>query len=226
MNDLPAYTLYRAAQPISIDGRLDEPLWSRLPSVGPFPLASGEGLPKLATELKLCWDDTYLYLGAVCIDTDIWGTYRKHDDPVWEEEVVEAFLCSGGDITRYFEFNFSPHNVVFDATIQIPENGDRRFMQAQPEWVCEGLRSAVQVFGTLDDHRDVDEKWVVEAAIPFAQIGRDGRAPVGDEEWRGNFYRIDRAGQGEFSCWSPTLVPNFHVPARFGRLLFSAEERP
>ena len=34
---------------------------------------------------------------------------------VWEEEVAETFLCSGGDITQYFEFNFSPHNVVFDA---------------------------------------------------------------------------------------------------------------
>ncbi len=225
MSDLPVYVIHRTPEPITIDGRLDEAVWSRLESVGPFRLTSGEGEPSLPTELKLCWDDTSLYLAFVCVDTDIWGTYRNHDDPVWEEEVAEAFLCSGGDVTRYFEFNFSPHNVVFDAKIQIPENGDRRFMQAQPEWICAGLRSAAEVFGTLDDPSDVDEKWVVEAALPFAQIGREGRAPQEGEEWRGNFYRIDRAGEGEFSCWSPTLVPNFHVPARFGRLVFSEQAR-
>jgi hypothetical protein len=224
MDELPSYTILRTPEPIRIDGRLDEPVWSRLPSVGPFTLVLGAGRPALPTELKLCWDDTYLYLGFVCIDTDIWGTYRNHDDPVWEEEVAETFLCSGGDITQYFEFNFSPHNVVFDAKIHIPEDGDRAFMQAEPEWVCQGLQSAVEVFGTLDDHSTVDEKWVVEAALPFAEIGRGGRAPVEGEEWRGNFFRIDRAGAGEFSCWSPTLAPNFHVPARFGHLVFSTAE--
>jgi len=70
----------------------------------------------------------------------------------------------------------------------------------------------------------VDERWTVEAALPFAEIGRGGRAPEEGEEWRANFYRIDRAGGGEFSCWSPTLAdpPNFHVPSRFGRLVFTA----
>ena len=224
MSDLPTYTLLRTPEPIRVDGRLDEPVWSRLPSVGPFTLVLGQGQPTLSTELKFCWDDTYLYLGFTCIDTDIWGTYRNHDDPVWEEEVAETFLCSGGDITKYFEFNFSPHNVVFDARISIPEDGDRAFMKAEPEWVCQGLQSAVEVFGTLDDHSTVDEKWVVEAALPFAEIGRQGRAPAEGEEWRGNFFRIDRAGEGEFSCWSPTLKPNFHVPARFGHLIFSDKE--
>ena len=136
---------------------------------------------------------------------------------------MEAFLSSCGDVTCYFEFNWSPHNVVFDAKIRIPENGDRAYMQSDVPWVCRGLQSAVTVFGTLDDPSDVDDRWVVETAIPFAEIGRQQRAPTPGEEWRANFYRIDREGEGEFSCWSPTLAPNFHLPARFGRLVFSAE---
>ena len=129
-------------------------------------------------------------------------------------------------VTKYFEFNFSPHNVVFDARIECPDSGDRRFMKSDVEWDCEGLRSAVQVKGTLDDHSDVDERWTVEVALPFSQIGREGRAPVEGEKWRANFFRIDRAGEGEFSCWSPTLAdpPNFHVPGRFGNLVFSTKE--
>lgn len=223
MRDLPIYVCRRTPEPISIDGRLDEAVWDRITPIGNFRFVDGVGEPQLPTELRLCWDDEHLYLGWIALDTDIWGTYRNHDDPVWEEEVVEAFLCSGGDVTKYFEFNFSPHNVVFDAKIQIPENGDRKFMQADAAWVCQGLQSAVEVFGTLDNHNVIDEKWVVTAAVPFAEIGRDGRAPLDQEEWRANFYRIDRAGKGEFSCWSPTLQGNFHVPARFGRLIFSQE---
>jgi hypothetical protein len=231
MPDLPTYVCRRTREPILIDGRLDEPVWSRVLAVGDFRLADGSGEPQLPTELRLCWDESNLYLAFVCIDTDIWGTYRKRDDPVWEEEVVEAFLCSGGDVTRYFEFNFSPHNVVFDARIEIPESGDRRLMKADVSWNCDGLQSAVQVAGTLDDRAEIDDRWTVEAALPFSHIGgacpersrMGGRAPEDGERWRANFYRIDRAGDGEFSCWSPTLQHNFHVPARFGHLVFSAE---
>lgn len=223
MQPLPTYRCLRTEEPIVIDGRLEEPVWSRVPPVGDFLLNDGSGAPQLPTELKLCWDDHHLYLAFVAVDTDIWGTYRQRDDPIWEEEVVEAFLSTGGDVTQYFEFNFSPHNVVFDARIQIPEDGDRTRMQSDVAWDCEGLRSAVQVVGTIDQRDDVDQRWVVEVAIPFAQIGREGRAPLEGEVWRANFYRIDRAGEGEFSAWSPTLVPNFHVPARFGYLIFSTQ---
>ena len=223
MSDLPAYTIRRTPEPITIDGVLNEAVWSRIPPVGAFRRVLDDGLPAFPTELKLCWDDDFLYLGWVAVDTNIWGTYRQHDDPVYNEEVVEAFISPTGDITRYFEFNWSPHNIVFDAKIQIPENGDRTYMKAEPEWVCEGLRSAVTVFGTIDDPTVVDEKWVVETALPFARIGRDRRAPANGEAWRANFYRIDREGEGEYSCWSPTLCPSFHTPACFGHLIFSTE---
>jgi len=225
MSELPTYICRKTVEPIVIDGHLTEGVWSRLESVGDFALADGTGEPQLPTEVKMCWDESNLYLAFVAVDTDIWGKMRERDDPIYNEEVVEAFLCSGGDVTRYFEFEFSPHNVVFDAKIECPESGDRRFMKADVGWDCKGLKSAVQVVGSLDDSSDVDERWTVEVALPFASIGRGGKAPTEGEEWRGNLFRIDQAGEGEFSCWSPTLVlpPNFHVPARFGRLRFSSK---
>jgi hypothetical protein len=225
ISGLPSYVCRRTDTAIVVDGRLQEPVWSRLDPIGDFRLASGTEEPQLPTEVRACWDEENLYLAFVSVDTDIWGTMRARDDPIYEEEVVEAFLCSGDDVTRYYEFEFSPHNVVFDAAIECPASGDRRFMKMDASWNCDGLCSAAQVVGTLDDHRDVDEHWTVEAALAFSQIGRDGRTPVEGERWRANFYRIDRAGEGEFSCWSPTLADplNFHVPSRFGYLVFSQE---
>jgi len=225
MNDLPTYVCRKTKEPVVVDGRLTEAVWSKAESLGDFLLADGSGKPQLPTEVKACWDDKNLYLAFVAIDTDIWGTMLNRDDPIYNEEVVEAFLGSCGDVTRYFEFEFSPHNTVFDAKIECPESGDRRFMKADTDWNCKGLESAVQVVGTLDDRSDVDERWTVEVALPFAEIGREGRPPADGEEWRANFYRIDRADKGEFSCWSPTKAdpPNFHVPARYGVLKFSGQ---
>lgn len=225
MSELPRYVCRRTTEPVTVDGRLTEKVWSQVDPVGVFRLADDSGEPQLPTEVRACWDDRNLYLAFVAIDTDIWGKMRQRDDPIYEEEVVEAFICSGEDVTRYYELEFSPHNVVFDAGIQCPESGDRRYLKVDLGWDCEGLQSAVEVVGTLDDPSDVDERWTVEVALPFSQIGRGGRAPADGELWRANFYRIDRACEGEFSCWSPTMaVPsNFHVPARYGELVFSAD---
>jgi len=227
MSELPRYVCRRTTEPVTVDGRLTEKVWSQVEPVGIFRLADDSAEPQLPTEVRACWDDRNLYLAFVAIDTDIWGKMRQRDDPIYDEEVVEAFICSGEDVTRYYEFEFSPHNVVFDAAIQCPESGDRRYLKADLGWDCEGLQSAVEVVGTLDDPSDVDERWTVEVALPFSQIGRGGRAPADGELWRANFYRIDRAGEGEFSCWSPTMaVPsNFHVPARYGELVFTAKTR-
>ena len=226
MIELPTYVCRRTREAITIDGHLSESAWGRAEALADFRFIDGIGEPQLPTELRMCWDESNLYLGFVCVDTDIWGEMSERDDPVWQEEVAEAFIASGGEVTKYFEFNFSPHNVVFDALIECPESGDRQFMKSDVGWNCEGMQSAVQVKGTLDDHSDVDERWTVEVALPFSQIGREGRAPVEGEKWRANFFRIDRAGEGEFSCWSPTRSdpPNFHVPGRFGNLVFSTKE--
>jgi len=227
MSEVPTYICRRTPDPITIDGEFSEPVWSRALPVGDFRFTDGVGEPQLPTELRLCWDDQFLYLAFVAIDTDIWGTMLKRDDPIYEEEVVEAFLASdddcSGPLCSYLELEWSPRNVLFDARIQIPPQGGRDKMKTDLGWNCEGCESAVKVVGALDQHDEIDQQWRVEAKLPFAEIGRGGKPPVDSERWRANFYRIDRAAGGEFSCWSPTLKPDFHIPARFGHLVFSTQ---
>jgi hypothetical protein len=91
------------------------------------------------------------------------------------------------------------------------------------------MRTAVKVDGTIHpsarptDHphpkQEAHSSWSVEIALPFASIG--GK-PKKDAEWRANFYRIERSGEAEYSAWSPTMKDpaDFHVPERFGRLVF------
>ena len=218
---LPTYTVFRTPDPIKVDGVLDEPVWSRIKPVGAFMLHDGTAAAALETEAKLCWDDAYLYVAFSCVDTDIWGTYTKRDDPTYDEEVVEIFINPTGNLIDYFEFEVSPHNTIWDGKVHNPNN-DPETSSYDDKWNCEGLLTAVRVVGTLDNRKDIDQMWSVEMAIPFASIAK---TPKDRERWRANLYRIDRGEKDEFSCWSPPQKPGetpaFHIPRRFGRLVFS-----
>jgi Carbohydrate-binding family 9 len=217
--DLPRYDCMRARTPIRVDGVLDEAAWRHVLPTREFRLSHGKGIPNAATRLKACWDAQHLYLAFQCLDRDIFSPYKRRDQPLYEGEVVEAFLSPGPALRRYFEFEVSPANVIFDARIDNP--GPPSPMTVDRAWNAAGLRTAVRVRGTLNRRGDRDRDWTVEMALPFADLGLDRPVRAGDA-WRANFYRIDRGRPEEFSAWSPTLAdpPNFHVPSRFGKLVF------
>ena len=74
----PEYTCFRAAQPIKVDGVLDDPSWQGANLVHLVLADTGEK-PRQATEARLLWDDDYLYVSFVCQDTDIWATMTERD---------------------------------------------------------------------------------------------------------------------------------------------------
>ena len=217
------YRCRRIRTPIEVDGALDEAAWLAAEPASAFMLSAGSGPPRLPTEARLCWDETHLYVAFSCRDTDIWGTYTQRDEPLFDEEVVEIFLCPTGNLQHYYEFEVNPRGTVFDAKVFNPEL-DRRTMLVDREWDAAGLRTAVRVAGTLGQRDDHDLGWIAELAIPFADLGLPS-PPTPNEQWRMNLYRIERGEVEEFSAWSPTLKspPDFHVPSRFGTLVFVDE---
>jgi carbonic anhydrase/acetyltransferase-like protein (isoleucine patch superfamily)/bifunctional DNA-binding transcriptional regulator/antitoxin component of YhaV-PrlF toxin-antitoxin module len=219
---LPRYECRRAAGPITIDGSLDDPGWASVPPMSPLVLAGGGAPPVQPTEVKACWDETHLYVCFACKDTDIWGNLENRDDPLYDEEVVELFLCPTGDLRHYFELEISPNNVLFDAKVFSPE-GSRAAMLVDREWNSPGIRTAVRVSGIVNDRTSPDIGWIVEAAVPFADLGLPG-PPAPGSVWRANFYRIERGDVTEFTAWSPTYrePADFHVPDCFGELVFAA----
>jgi Carbohydrate-binding family 9 len=186
--------------------------WEEVPSLPAFTLADGSGPAVQQTRVRVCWDGEALYVHLDCEDRDAWGTYRRRDDPLWEEEAVEVFLAPGeADPARYFEFEVSLLGVLFDARIHNPTS--RRIdMTGDPSWDCPGLRWAAGPGAARQD-------WWAALSIPWSGLVPAGRLP---RIWRANFYRIERPrdGEPEFSGWSPTLTrpADFHKPARFGVL--------
>jgi len=216
----PVYLCSSVAAPPIIDGRLDDGAWKRTPAVELVQAVTGGKCVK-TTIARMCWDDQCLYIAFDCVDQDIWGTMTKRDDLIFQEEVVEAFLDPECNLHRYFEFNVSPRNVVFDAFV-VNTDGLGPGEGTDFGWNCEGIRTAVVVDGTLDNRSDTDRGWIAELAIPFKSMGRS--TPKPGERWRGNLYRIDLSpAPREFQAWSPPRYdpPRFHVPKRFGTIFFS-----
>lgn len=212
----PIYLCPKVATPPAIDGSLDDAIWQTVPPVRLVLTQTGQPTGK-ETIIRMCWDDDNLYISYACEDEDVWSTYTQRDDPIYNEEVCEAFICPSCDLTSYFEINVSPRNVVFDALIFSPKH--EKGKKTDVSWDCEGLRTAVVVDGTLDCRTDKDRAWYAQMSIPFK--GLDRPTPKLGEQWRANLYRIERSPL-ELQAWSPTLCdpPNFHVPDRFGTIIF------
>ena len=231
--ELPVYSCPKLARPFPIDGDLTKDHWRTARFIHLIPTTTGRDDPTPAyqsTKVAACWTDTHFYTAFHCEDRDIWSSYTNRDDPLYDEEVVELFLCPTGDLTRYYEIEVSPRNVIFDAKVFSPDL-NRTTMAVDASWDCPNLQTAVQVNGNLNsrpstiNHQPstINQSWSVELAIPFAAFPEAARPKPGNA-WRANFYRIDRADPPEFTAWSPTreVPPNFHVPEMFGWLRFEA----
>ncbi len=206
---------------LTIDGKLDEAVWKRALVLTPFTPNRGEGKDSESTKVLAWYDDTALHLGWVCMDKDIQATFTNRDSMFWNEEVAELFLAPD-KLDKYYELQWNPLGAVFDAIIYNTMGPDGISKKIDGDWAftAKGMRSAVKVDGTVANASDEDRSWTVEAVIPFSDLGVT--TPKPGTVWRGNFYRFSRGkNKPELQLsWSPTRLPSFHQPNRFGYLEF------
>jgi hypothetical protein len=211
------YTCYRAAGPIRIDGRLNEPSWSAAPFSSPFvDIVSGEPA-WFDTRVALLWDENYLYFGFKIQETDVWGTLTERDSKIYEENDVEVFIAGEN---AYYEFEINALNTIYEVfwiwkdTLQpgSPYHGRPEFNPKSQrtlvidgigghvhprgerwgflDWDFPGLEHAVHVDGTLNRRNDTDRGWTVELAFPWKglRLIADGREVPPQN---GDIWRID-----------------------------------
>src|SRR5438477_144038 len=76
--------------------------------------------PRLATEIMTYFDDEYLSIIFQAEDDEIVATMYDHDAPLWQEDVLEAFLAPADGAT-YYEIEVNPLGTTFDARIDSPD---------------------------------------------------------------------------------------------------------
>jgi predicted peptidase len=230
------YVCCRADTAINVDGKLDEAAWERAPWSEPFADIEGDAkpAPTYCTRAKMLWDDRFLYIAARLDEPHVWATIREHDAVVFQDNDFELFFDPDGDNHSYYEFEMNAFNTGWDLYLPKPYKDDGK---ADNSWEIPGLRSAVNVDGTINDPSDIDHNWTVELAFPWTAFNRGGRdaiAPKAGDRWRMNFSRVEwqrTVADGKYRkvpnkpennwIWSPQGIVDMHRPERWGYVEFS-----
>jgi hypothetical protein len=201
-----------------IDGKANEKIWEKAVSVD-FVAHENEPL-KAKSWFKASWDNDYLYFFFWLQDKDITGKMTQRDDHLWHEEVMEIFLDVDCNPKTYYEFEWNPLNTLLDLYVLNP-NCTRDVIRQWWSWDCEGIKSAVQVKGTLNNAEDIDEGWSLEVAIPLTELqSAKNIPPKANDTWRFDVTRregTEKQGTLQKSSWLP---PSTHFPLSYGNLIF------
>ena len=210
----------RADQPIKLDGKLDEPEWQMAQVVREFMVARRDRPPKTKTAVRFLWDDKYLYFGAEMEDSDIYADVTKRNGITWNNDVIELFLKPSEQKPAYYEFQVNAANTPLE--LFFPSRGAGGYGRFAPLTHI-GLQSVTKLRGTLNNWRDKDEGWTVEARIPWSGFSETGGAPKAGDVWRFTSCRYDYSAafeRPELSSTAP-VGGDFHGYENYERLRFS-----
>jgi hypothetical protein len=230
------YVCYRAQGAVTIDGRLDKPIWQDVPWTDAFVDIEGgaKPSPRLRTRAKMLWDDDYFYVGAELEEPHVWATQTTHDSVIFEDNDFEVFIDPNGDSHEYYEFEINALNTSWDLLLTRPYKDGGKPVN---NWEIPGLKTAVHVAGTLNDPRDIDKSWCVELAFPWKamkELAYRPAPPHDGDQWRVNLSRVEWPCEivgGKYRrvpgakednwVWSPQGVVNMHRPETWGYVQFS-----
>jgi len=218
---LPLYEVARVAERIKVDGRLDEAAWTEALIVGNF-VNNRDGSPSQhKTEARVLYDDDFIYFSFRCADENIWSTFKRRDQHLWLEEVVEVFVQADLKVPNYIELEVNPLGTMLDIYLL-----DARKPLHYESWNSEKLQWGVQVAGTVDG-KGGDREWTCELALPIEDVvTAPHHPPQPGDRWRMNLYRVERRPESAELAWSPTLQDDFHILPRFGEIVFTNRQLP
>jgi Domain of unknown function (DUF5916)/Carbohydrate family 9 binding domain-like len=159
-------------EPITIDGLLDEPIWSVAPKIGELVQRQpAEGrVPSERTEITLLSDADRLYVGVVSYDSEprrVIGTQMARDASLASDDRVEILLDTFRDQRSAFYFATNPAGALVDGLVA---SG-----QLNADW------DAIWDVRTQRTERG----WIAEFAIPFKSLS----FPAGRSVWGFNISR-------------------------------------
>ncbi|MGD8606927.1 MAG: carbohydrate-binding family 9-like protein [Myxococcales bacterium] len=223
-HSVPKLVVEHAERTPIIDGVLSDAAWEHASSTGPFLHPRRTAPAPFAASAKMLWDERYLYVGVEVNDDLLTASDTEHDAHLWTQDCVELMIAPRGSLPGYFEIEVSPRGIVFDTRFE-----SRREPAPFGHVAWDGqVDVAVTLRGEIGD-QEPDGGYTVEMAVPwqaFSPGEPESRPPAFGEEWRANVFVLDLSDKGQQAvAWSPPDVPDFHVPARFGRLVFDGRER-
>ncbi|MGH1364148.1 MAG: carbohydrate binding family 9 domain-containing protein [Calditrichia bacterium] len=183
-----------------IDGGIEEDTWLAAERASGFWRLNAKGKAIEQTEVMAAYDSENLYFAFFCQDKRPYAMRQNittHDGPIWRDDCVEVYMDVNHDHKTYYHLITNTLGTKYDAI------GYAGFLEWNPNW---------QVATSV-----VKKGWIVELAIPFAEMGIP--APQPGERWGFNLNRQRYSRMLERSSWAETLE-HFHEPKVFGHLQF------
>lgn len=202
-----AHAVALGSERVKLDGKFDEPVWTRAPSISWDTDWSG-ARTGVVTRVRFAWAKDALYvlfeLEGAGLFVDRTRSTQIEREKLYQEDCVELFLGHDASNPRhYLEVELGPFGHFFDLEVRLGGAANL------------GWSSGVG----LGTSRDASaQRAVIEAKLSAPEIigvlSSGARLPLG-------LYRMEGSGQRKYLAWSPTLTkkPNFHVPDKFGVLV-------
>lgn len=240
-----SYVCYRTSDSINIDGKFNEPSWSKAAWTDYFEDIQGNSLPapRYKTRVKMLWDNNYLYVAAEIQEPNLQASLRQRDTVIFRDNDFEIFMDPDGDTYDYYELEMNALKTAWDLLLLKPYRDAGDANVAVNAFDITGLRIGVFLKGTLNNPTDVDTAWNLEVALPWnilKECAPNGKPPQEGDQWRINFSRVEwkwNVVNGRYVkdigpnpnkprpednwVWSPQGIINMHYPEMWGFLQFS-----
>jgi hypothetical protein len=169
---------------ITLDGRLDEPIWSRtVPASDFIQIDPDNGRPATEkTEVRIAFDADALYIGITCYDSDPDGVIayqRRRDEFFGSDDRVRWTIDTFLDARSGYFFEMNPLGHMVDALLGT-NNSNRAW---DGIWNARARRSEIG--------------WTLEIELPFRTFNFDPNS----DTWGINFERAIQR-KNEVSIWS------------------------
>ncbi len=193
---LPSITIVQAETAPVVDGKLDDPCWTKAKEgmiatdEYSFPL-------KIASSFKICQHGDTLYLAIRCPYGEKGGKQSgdgaSHDVALWNGENVEIFIDPDNEDTPgYYQLILTPFDVTGDLYNNEPRDPERRW---EPRYEVKSQWST--------------NAWTIEYGIPLSVFNYTKTIY---ENFGLNIHRVN----GGTGAWSPGHSEGFHFPHKFG----------
>jgi hypothetical protein len=206
MQDKYQLRLSRTQTPLQIDGELTEEVWQSAEAATDFwqKYPQDDQKAKKQTEVRVTYDDKFLYVGAILYDTSAYVIQTlKRDRRYFDSDGFAVVLDPVNERTNGFLFGVSPMNVQAEDLISPSTFGNLNFSWDN-KWY-----SAVQRY---------PDRWTVEMAIPFKTL----RFEPGKTRWGINFIRNDLK-TNQYHTWTNVPVNFNHYDLGYtGALVWDA----
>lgn len=231
------YRAYKTPEPIILDGKPDEAVWSRVTKTAQLNLATAHGTNVVPTRAdsaaniyaKAVWDATAVYFYFWVDEQYVWNRRSGRDTlGYWMENALEVYLDDNGDNKRFIEINFTPNGSITDIYNEVKYSGTGG--NTVLGYDVAGIAAGVSVKGTLCTtfisvspcNKDLDTGFGLEVQLPFASLKAIGppRIDVMGADFRSPPRNLDSC---RINLYYTSTAPKATEPTNLDRVNYAWE---